>query len=106
MKLLCERIVNEILPSVRSLVANELQDKGYSQTEIAGILDITQPAVSQYLSASRGKHVQHITNDEDAYEQVQELVQELTQRPDDAAARLHDVCVAIADEECVADCEH
>lgn len=77
MRLVCEDVVSDILPAVRSLIAKELQEKGYSQTEIAELLDITQPAVSQYLNAARGKKVQTIEQDQDCYERVEELVDAL-----------------------------
>lgn len=79
MRLLCETVVNDILPAVRSLIAKELQERGYTQTEIADVLDITQPAVSQYLSAARGKKVQRIEQDPESYENVEELVNLLLQ---------------------------
>lgn len=77
MRLACETVVNDILPAVRSLMAKELHDKGYSQTEIAELLDLTQPAVSQYLSAARGAEVRRIERDDAAYEAVTDLVEEL-----------------------------
>ncbi|MDY6761411.1 MAG: helix-turn-helix domain-containing protein [Candidatus Nanohaloarchaea archaeon] len=75
MRLACETVVKDILPAVRSLVAKELKEEGYTQTEIADALDLTQPAVSQYLNAARGRKVQRIQEDPDAYETVQRLVQ-------------------------------
>lgn len=82
MRLICETVVKDILPAVRSLVAKELDETGYSQTEIADILGITQPAVSQYLSAARGKKVQKITEDEESYDEVKDLVDMLAEGRD------------------------
>ncbi|MDY6776785.1 MAG: transcriptional regulator [Candidatus Nanohaloarchaea archaeon] len=83
MRLICETVVKDILPAVRSLIAKELQEDGYTQTEIAGILGITQPAVSQYLSAARGKKVQRIRDDEESYMMVQDLVEMLVNDADE-----------------------
>jgi predicted transcriptional regulator len=49
-----EVISQEFLPAVRSLLAEQLsEDYGLYQEEIAEIMDITQPAVSQYLNKKR-----------------------------------------------------
>ncbi len=52
----CEEFVNEYLPSVKARVGTILYEEyGLTQVEVSKILDITQPAVSQYLQGSRGK---------------------------------------------------
>ncbi|MFB6190302.1 MAG: transcriptional regulator [Candidatus Nanohaloarchaea archaeon] len=49
-----EVISDELLPAIRSVIASRLSsDYGYTQEEIAAKLDVTQPAVSQYLGKSR-----------------------------------------------------
>lgn len=54
MKFEAEVISEEILPAVRSILASRLQQEyGLMQKEIAYKLDLTQPAVSQYLSGTR-----------------------------------------------------
>ncbi|KZX15937.1 hypothetical protein MBCUT_11600 [Methanobrevibacter cuticularis] len=55
MKQPCEIVVWYVIPAVRSLLAKELFTLGMKQREISELLDITQPAVSQYLSDKRGK---------------------------------------------------
>lgn len=102
MRLQCEAVVNEALPAVRSLIAKELQDKGYSQTEIADMMNVTQPAVSQYLSAARGNDVQRIEDNTEAYQQVQELVTAITNGTDEEelSQRLHDTCLKLINEDC------
>ncbi|MEM0372687.1 MAG: ArsR family transcriptional regulator [archaeon] len=49
----CEAAVKQILPAVRSLLAEELS-KEMTQEQIAEALNLTQPAVSRYLKQSRG----------------------------------------------------
>ncbi|MGB6681259.1 MAG: transcriptional regulator [Candidatus Bathyarchaeia archaeon] len=52
----CEEIVQEFLPTFRSLIAKELIEKySFSQVEVAEKLGTTQAAVSQYLSSKRGQ---------------------------------------------------
>ena len=55
MKPVCELIVQEILPSMRALVAMQLtKDYGLSQEQAALRLGTTQPAISQYKRSLRG----------------------------------------------------
>jgi len=46
--------VHYILPAVRKALAQQLKDRGLSQKEIARVLNVTEPAVSQYINAKRG----------------------------------------------------
>lgn len=54
MKPSCELVVWYIIPSIRSELAKELLNLGMKQKQIFKLLDITQPAVSQYISDKRG----------------------------------------------------
>ena len=57
MKLPCEIIAKEILPSVRSIVAFILYNEyNLTQTEIAEKMGITQASVNQYIQETRGKN--------------------------------------------------
>ncbi|MEM2890298.1 MAG: helix-turn-helix domain-containing protein [Candidatus Hadarchaeum sp.] len=56
MKPLCELVSGQVLPTIRAMVVKDLVRRyELSQVEVAKKLGITQPAVSQYLSALRGK---------------------------------------------------
>lgn len=56
MKTVCEIVVNDILPTLRAAVAKELiKNYNLNQSEVAKLLDVSQPAVSQYLRQLRGK---------------------------------------------------
>ncbi|MHA2209730.1 MAG: thiamine-phosphate synthase family protein [Candidatus Thorarchaeota archaeon] len=62
----CELVQKEYLPSLRSNLAMKLHDSGQSQSEIARRMNITQAAVSKYLSqgtkkSSLKKHVDILT---------------------------------------------
>lgn len=57
----CEEIATNFIPTIRAIIAKELKEKyGLTQERIAELLDITQPAVSQYLKESRGKNAKNI----------------------------------------------
>jgi len=55
MKAPCENIVMAFLPFIRSYVANRLiTEHGYTQTDAARAMGISQPAISLYLKGKRG----------------------------------------------------
>ena len=54
MKSPCERMVKDILPSIRAEIVRELVKQGKTQAEISRCLEITRSAVSQYLKKTRG----------------------------------------------------
>ena len=56
MKPLCEIVAGQVLPTIRAMVVKDLI-KRYELSQVAAAkkLGITQPAVSQYVSALRGK---------------------------------------------------
>ncbi len=51
----CEIVANKILPSVKCELAKTLKKKGVTQRKIAQYLNLTEAAVSQYLSGKRAK---------------------------------------------------
>lgn len=49
-----EVVSENLLPSIRSIMARRMSEEyGLNQREIAELLDLTQPAVSQYLNKKR-----------------------------------------------------
>ena len=46
----CETVQRNFLPDLRMVLAKKLRDRGLSQTEIASRMELTQAAVSKYLS--------------------------------------------------------
>lgn len=58
MKPPCEIVVWYVIPSIRSKLAKELLKLGMKQKDISKLLDITQPAVSQYISDKRGHEIE------------------------------------------------
>jgi len=55
MRMPCEVVVWKILPAIKARLAKDLKAKGMSQKKIAQVLDLTEAAVSQYLSGKRAK---------------------------------------------------
>jgi len=72
MKFVEELVVEEFLPTIRSLLAGELREQGLTQSEVAEVLGISQSAVSKYA------HADVATNDRIAAdERVTDLVTQL-----------------------------
>ena len=58
MKLLPQEVeVRYIIPTIRKEFALELSKQGLNQKQIAKILEVTEPAISQYLNNKRGVNV-------------------------------------------------
>jgi uncharacterized protein len=92
MKPPCEIVVWYVIPTIRSELAKELLNLGMKQKEISEILDITQPAVSQYISDKRGHGIKF---NEETQELINDLAKglvdgSLTQR--DLIPRICDIC--------------
>ncbi len=49
----CEKAAKYKVPAIKARLAKELKNKGYPQRRIADFLDVTEAAVSQYLSGKR-----------------------------------------------------
>src|SRR3989338_6317866 len=72
MRLDCEIISQDFLPALRAVLAKELAACGMNQKEIAGVLGISQPAVSQYLRDLRGS-ANHFVSDSELSDSVKEM---------------------------------
>ena len=57
MKPPCEIVVWYVIPAIRSELAKELLKLGMKQKDVSEIMDITQPAVSQYITDKRGSGI-------------------------------------------------
>lgn len=78
-----------VLPAIRRELVLILYEQGMSQRAIAQLMNITEPAVSQYLNDKRGKEInfnpevksyikqsaQKITDHQSAYQQIQQITQ-------------------------------
>jgi len=70
MKFIEEVVVDEFLPTVRSMLAEDLRDRGFTQSEVAGALGISQSAVSKYAAGDVARHEGIVAD-----ERVRELVE-------------------------------
>ena len=52
MNFICEVVPSSFLTPLRRIIAQQLSDKGWKQTEIGTLLGVSQPVISSYLSAS------------------------------------------------------
>jgi hypothetical protein len=78
----CEYIARHFLPLYRAFVAKELIEKyGYTQEQAAEKLGTTQPAISQYLSAKRGR------KGNSNYDEVEPLVKALAAEAAESVAK-------------------
>lgn len=72
MKFVEEVVVEELLPTVRSMLAEELRDRGRTQHEVADLLGISQSAVSKYAHGDVTREPRIVED-----ERVQQLVDEI-----------------------------
>lgn len=63
MRFVEEIVVEEFLPTFRSLLAERLRERGLTQSEVAAILDISQSAVSKYAHGEVARN-ERISGDE------------------------------------------
>jgi len=69
-----EIVVDRFLPTVRSMLATELRDRGFTQREVADALGVSQSAVSKYLHGGVAREERIATDDRvrEAVERVAE----------------------------------
>ncbi|WP_458404279.1 transcriptional regulator [Methanobrevibacter sp.] len=76
MKPPCEIVVWYVIPAIRSELAKELLNLGMRQKDVSELMDITQPAVSQYITDKRGSGIK--LND-DIREMIKEFARQLSE---------------------------
>ncbi|MFW6317613.1 MAG: transcriptional regulator, partial [Halorubrum sp.] len=69
MKFIEEVVVDEFLPTVRSMLAEDLRERGFTQREVADALGISQSAVSKYAHGDVARHERIVAD-----ERVRDLV--------------------------------
>ena len=80
MKPVCETVVKDILPAMRSIIATELQKQGLTQNQIAKKLFITQPAVSQYLKKARARNTQILSKNPQVHAILEKKAKQLAKK--------------------------
>jgi len=63
MRFIEEVVVDEFLPTVRSMLAEDLRDRGFTQLEVADALGISQSAVSKYTHGEVARHERVVSDD-------------------------------------------
>jgi predicted transcriptional regulator len=76
MKPPCEIVVWYVIPAIRSELAKELLKLGMKQKDVSEIMDITQPAVSQYITDKRGSGIKL---DDNVKEMISSFARELSE---------------------------
>jgi len=56
MRFIEEIVVDEFLPTVRAMLAEDLRERGFTQREVADALGISQSAVSKYAHGDVARH--------------------------------------------------
>jgi len=77
MRFIEEIVVEEFLPTFRTLLAGELRERGRTQSEVAELLGISQSAVSKYAHGEVETN-DEIATDDDVVELVERLGEGLT----------------------------
>lgn len=78
-----------ILPAIRREIAKELINLGLKQKEIADILELTEPAVSQYFKSKRAKDVRF---DSKIKRKIKEAANRIYQKPGILFKEIQDIC--------------
>ena len=76
MKPPCEIVVWYVIPAIRSELAKELLNLGMRQKDVSELMDITQPAVSQYITDKRGSGIKL---SDDVVAMIHEFAHELSE---------------------------
>ena len=76
MKQHCEIVVWYLIAAIRFELAKELLNLGMKQKDVSELMDITQPAVSQYITDKRGSGIKL---DDQVRGMVQEFARELSE---------------------------
>ena len=99
MKPPCEIVVWYVIPSIRSKLAKELLNLGMKQKDISQLLDITQPAVSQYISDKRGHEIDF---DPQVEQYIKDMAREMKNgelQPIDLIPKFCHICKTIKTQE-------
>ncbi|KCZ70328.1 putative transcriptional regulator [Candidatus Methanoperedens nitroreducens] len=87
----CEIVVQKVLPAIRAELARIMLESGLPQQEVASRLCLSKAAISQYVSAKRGRYMPFPPDTE---EKIKELAKSLAEdlEVNDAVSSLCAVC--------------
>ena len=90
MKPPCEIVVWYVIPAIRSELAKELLNLGMRQKDVSELMDITQPAVSQYITDKRGSGIKL---DDNVRKMIRDFARELSEGEATKADLISRTCV-------------
>ncbi|MCL4398799.1 MAG: helix-turn-helix domain-containing protein [Candidatus Parvarchaeota archaeon] len=96
-ELFCSKVMSEIIPSFRAIIANKLLEKGMTQKDVSKLLGITQPAISQYKSGLRGLITEKMTKNEKFMEYLNEITYKVYSKNLDINLKTCEICKATRD---------
>ncbi len=91
-ELFCSKVILEIFPSARSIIAEKLMKKGMKQREISKLLGITQPAISQYKNKLRGVITQKMKENPKFMDYLNEIADEIYNNNLDINLKTCEIC--------------
>ena len=93
MKPYCEIVAQNLLPTMRALIAKELIEKyKFTQQEAASKLGLTQSAVSQYLRNLRGSKVKILEKDAKIQKEIENFASTLASGKIDSLNAMEPFC--------------
>lgn len=69
-----------ILPAIRRDLSRNLKDMGMEQKAIAKLLNVTEPAISQYISSKRAAQVQFSEEMRDEIKHIAHKIKDVNER--------------------------
>ena len=94
MKVACEYVIREFLPGIKAIMAKKMmEDYGLSQIKTASLLEVTQPAISQYKRHLRGKKFASVMEDPNISSFVDGLTKKLVKGDIDANEAGNEFCI-------------
>lgn len=106
MKPMCEIIVKEVLPGLRAIICKELMTNyNLNQSQIAELLGVSQPAVSQYQREIRGNNSK-ILEHQEVLPEIKKLCQNIYEKkvePSQLSMELCKICKLITSKGLVCD---
>lgn len=92
MRASCEIIVKTFLPAMRADIAKGLSERGYTQTQIAEFLGLTQAAVSKYLGGRLYPEVKTMSEQPEVLDTAHRIVEGLTSKAFDQMGAISEMC--------------
>ena len=94
MKFPCEIIVWKVLPCIKCQMAMQMKEKGLTQKEIANMLNVTEAAVSLYLSGKRAKDFKL----KEVNKEIKEASDKVLETPELFSCCVCDICKKVRSE--------